>query len=619
MRRFVVLLMLFAACIADASTIEYAVELDQAHAQLITIEVRVPDVTGATLDFALPVWRPGRYVVLDPAGTVQDFHAADAAGTPLPVTKISKSIWRVSTVGAETIAARYTIYANSLRDRTRHVDDTHAFLSGSAVFAYVPDRRLDPVAVTLQMPDGWRIATGLDRDPDDPRRLLARDYDVLVDSPIEVGVHERIDFDVNGHPHAIAIWGEARVDRDELIEDFTKIVRSQAALFGGVPYDRYVFLVHVGPGARGGTEHLNSTIMQTARATFEDPKRYRRFLGLVSHEFFHTWNVKQIRPASLKPYEYLRENYSRLLWIVEGTTSYYDDLTLARTGLLTEKQYLKRLGDSINEYRERPGRSVQTLEASSFDAWITYNQPHPHDVNSTVSFYRKGALVSLLLDLVIRERTDGAKSLDDVMRAMYVRFPLAGPGYTTDDVLTTIDDVTGYDALSFLDAYVRGTVPLPLERALESVGLELTHGKTHDDDDDDADDADDEEPDDADNADATHEPYLGLNVASGERAVVRRIRADGPAFESGVITGDEIIAIDGRRVTGDDFASRVERLEVGETIEIQLFRRDLLRIVEVTTAPRARGRWSIRPTDAPTDRQQRLRDAWLRDPASGAE
>jgi len=665
---------------ADAAPppVEYAISLPAPQTQMVEMSMVLHGVEDESLDFILPVWRPGRYTILDPAGTVREVRASDAiTGDALPIEKVRKSAWRVSRNGAESIRVDYRVYANSLGDRTRHVDDTHAFLSGSSVFLYVPQRREQPIVVRIDAPPDWRIATGLEPHPTEPRALIAPNYDVLVDSPIEIGLHERIDFDVDGVPHEVILWGDVEgYDQQKIIDDFSAIIRAQRDIFGNLPYTRYVFLTHVGMGAGGGTEHLNSTIMQTGRAAFESDAGWTRFLGLVSHEFFHTWNVKQLRPAGIHPYDYEQENYTRLLWVAEGTTSYYDDLTLVRTGRVKPKKYLEDLGSAIDSLGRRPGRLVQSVEESSFDAWIKFSRSTPDDVNSTISFYTSGAQASLALDLAIRQHTGNAASLDNVMRTMYERFPLSGPGYTSGDLLAVINEVSGADFTDFFDRHIRGTKDFPFESLVDVCGLELyfepaksddesTDGdddetsradddtrRADDDtrraddeasraddeasrareeaelDEDEAEDADDEKsadeikdgddaPDAADELEDSPEApaeipmrsYLGVNLA-GTR--ITSLLIDGPAYDSGLMVGDEIIAADGKRLTSQsDLDERVEALTPGNTIRLSFFRREDLREIAICLAAVPDGSWKLRKVKHPTEEQKAAYESWL--------
>ena len=581
---------------------EYRVSFPAPQTQTVEIECRFLDVSEDVFVVQLPVWRPGKYQVLDPAGTLYHLRVSDENGRNLRVRKMDKATWEIDRSGAEEIVVRYTVYANSIGDRTRHVDDTHAFLSGSSVFLYSPTYRDRPIRVRLDLPASWQVATGLDPDPERAGTLLAESYDVLVDSPIEVGLQRRLSFEVEGHVHEIVIWGEVEIDESKLLSDFEKIVRNQISLWGSIPYDRYVFLIHVGPGFRGGTEHINSTIMQADRKRLEDPKQYKEFLGLVSHEFFHTWNIKQIRPSGLSPYQYQVENYTSLLWLVEGTTSYYDDLSLVRAGLITSDDYYERLSKLIDSYRKTPGREVQSLAESSFDAWIKFTHPTPHSPNTSISFYSKGALVSLLLDLYIRTESRGEASLDDLMRRLYQDFPLGGGGYTEADLVRIVSQLTGQDSAPFFESFVTGLDSLNLEVALESVGLSLERrndeGKDGESEGDDA---------------AEFVAYFGVNLKG---ATVSNVLSDGPAYQAGVMAGDEILALDGRRLASGTLSSRLGDMRPGTEIDVTLFRRDQLKTIRVKLASRPRGKWKVKPVAEPSETQRRANEDWIKRPWS---
>jgi predicted metalloprotease with PDZ domain len=607
-----------------AGDVEYTLCLQAAHTQSLTVRMRLESDGQHDLDLQMPVWRPGRYAVHDPAGSVRRLQARAETGRDLRVEKVDKATWRIHARGARAVTVEYDLYANALADRTRHADDTHAFVSGESVFLYDPAQRSAPVVLRIEAPQGWEVATGLEPHPTEPAALVAPDYDTLIDCPLEIGLHERLEFEARGVPHQIVLWpaGAAIFERQALRADVSRIVETVAALFGDLPYTRYVFLVHVGTGAAGGTEHRNSTIMQTSRRGLEDPDAYRRFLGLVSHEFFHTYNVKQFRPADLHPYDYQRENYTRLLWVVEGTTSYYDDLVLVRCGLLEPRRYLERLGESIAALRDRPGAAVQSLEESSFDAWIKHNRPSPDAVNATVSFYDKGALVSLALDAEIRRHSQGAASLDEVMRQLYRRFPAGGPGYTTEALLQVIEGVARANFAPFFERFVAGTGPLPFEEALATFGLELRAEPVKD-----AEPGAGPPP--AGEAAAAAAPpatspqaapYVGLDLHDeGGRALVRAVRSDGPAHGAGVIAGDEIVALDGRRVRAGEWDELLRLHQPGRTVRLHLFRHDGLRAVDVTLAGRPRVNLRVRRVADPSAAQRRAYESWLGQPWPAAD
>lgn len=614
--------------------VEYRVELDQPQTQMVGVSVRVPEVEGPELLLSLPTWRPGRYEILDPAGSLRELTARSGSGRELRVGKVDKSTWRVEPAGSETVEVSYQIYANSLSDRTRHVDDSHAFLSGSTVFLYSPAHRNRPVIVRIEAPAEWRVATGLEPAWADPRILAAASYDVLVDSPIEVGLHDLIELEIAGKPHEIVVWPMgARYDRERLIEDSRKIVEQQLEIFGVLPYERYVFLNHVGAGAGGGTEHLNSTIMQTSFESFEGShernKAYRRYLGLVSHEFFHTWNVKQLRPAGIHPYDYQNENYTELFWVSEGTTSYYSDLTLVRAGLIQPKHYFEALGKLIDSYRTRPGARVQSVAESSYDAWIKFNRRNPDSVNSTVSFYSQGKLVSLALDLEIRKRSRGSKSLDDVMRDLFERFPLSGSGFTNGDLLLALERAAGSPFDGFYADHIAGTEPLDLNGLLATVGLELYLEEPKDRDaEEDGQDSDtvdegigvvgDARPrDQGTDTDDQDEPseegaVLDLELRNEDgKTVVAAVLAGGPAYAAGVLAGDEIVALDGRRLEEDELEDRLEAYLPGDRVLLHVMRYDRLRSFEIELGSRPRGSWRVRhQKDSPEGPRETYR-RWL--------
>ncbi|MDX9912339.1 MAG: PDZ domain-containing protein [Phycisphaerales bacterium] len=599
----VVASLLTAPAFSAPPRVEYLVDLTNARTQSVGVTLVLRDVEADEVRLELPVWRPGRYVVLDPVGTLRTVHATNAQGEPLDIEKVRKSSWVVRTGGAREVRVTYDLYANSLADRTRHADDTHAFLSGSSVFMFWPERRGEPCEVTLDMPEGWRIACGLDAAPGRPDTLRARNYDVLVDSPIEAGLHDRIDFDVDGMPFEIAIWGRDDYDRERLARDFQTLCREQIEFFGAIPCDRYVFLVHAAPGAGGGTEHLNSTILQTRPGFMSSKDRYQGFLTLASHEFFHTWNVKSFRPAGIHPYDYTQENYTDLLWVAEGSTSYYEDVLLARADLIDDKEFLKRLESGINGDLARPGRFVQSLADSSFDAWTKFNKSHADTNNTTVNFYSRGSLVGTMLDLEIRRQSENEHSYDDVVRALYQRFPLDGPGYTTDDLIALCKEFSGAPGVidDFFARFVRGTGDLPIGDYLSVAGLEL-----HDPN--------------ADEPKANAEPWdhagprawLGASLAdAGGLSRVTRVDADGPAYAAGLIENDEIVAINSDRLHASDVNSLLDRYAPGDTIAITYLRRDELRTIELTLAARPREGLKIRRVKEPSELQKAVYESWL--------
>lgn len=573
--------------------IEYNVSLTAPQTQTLQIRMRIPDAAPPFVDVAMPVWRQGRYAILNPAGTVHRVRAEAESGRPLPISKIDKTTWRIPVETPGDVAVAYDVYANSLNDRTRHLDDTHAFLSGATVFFYVAGRRTHPVRVHVDAPQDWKIATGLTSEPGRPRELQAPDYDVLIDSPIEAGLHDIVTFAVDGKEHEIAIWGEPRFDAGQLRRDFAAIVRSESAIFGDIPYERYVFLIHAAPGLGGGTEHLNSTIMQTPARAFEDPSQYKRLLSLAAHEMFHTWNVKRLRPAALRTPDLSAENYTDLLWFCEGTTAYYDELIVVRIGMEDPDSYLKLLADAIYQQRARPGSRVQSLAESSFDAWIKFNQPTADDVNSTVSFYDNGALVSMLLDLEMRRRTANRGSLDTLLREMYRTFPSTGPGFTCADLLQAVDRVTASSFGEFFDRYIHGTERYPFEEVFGAVGLEMREG-------------------------SADKPYIGLATQpQGETAAVRAVLSDGPCYLAGVNAGDQILAFNGQKLAPDELGVRVDAMRPGDPVRLDIQRRGRQRTIEFRLGVKPNPRWELVRQSAASSAAREAYATWLGQPWPG--
>src|ERR1043165_1773560 len=435
---FLLVLPFLAAAQTTPVDISFTVAMPRPHTHLFDVSVAIKRAANGPQEerLVMPVWTPGSYMVREFARHVQDFAAADAAGQPLKWEKTNKDTWRVVTNGAREWHATYRVYANELSVRTSELNSEHGFWNNATLLMYLDGFLKNPSTVRVLAPDVWKVATGLPPVPGQRNTFRAENFDVLYDSPFEVSNFKTLVFNVKGVPHRIVIDGEGNYDPERVRTDVMKIVETEAALMGEIPYRDYTFILHLRANAGGGLEHLNSTalgyprfgfkIRSGDRATSAAPnttdtfeRDYRGFLGLVSHEFFHLWNVKRIRPDALGPFDYTQENYTKVLWVAEGITDYYADLFLRRAGLITEGDFLGATARSIQALQNTPGRLEQSAEESSFDAWIKYYRPDENSSNSQVSYYEKGALLGLLLDLEIRRRSNNAHTLDDVMRALY--------------------------------------------------------------------------------------------------------------------------------------------------------------------------------------------------------
>lgn len=593
--------------------ITYQISMLRPHTHLYDVTLDIPNQDAETIDLALPVWTPGSYLVRDFARHVQRFAAIDAAGHALPWKKIDKTTWRIDTGGARHVTVSYQVYAFELTVRTSHLDGSHGYFNPANILLYRRNHEHEPCSVKVRTPAGWQVTTGLPRDAasnGDWAIFHAHDYDELADSPFECGTHRLLTFEVDGIPHEIALWGRGNEDEQRLVDDTRLIVETARSMFGGLPYQRYVFIVHLVDGGYGGLEHRNSVTNIVDRWGFRPARSYERFLGLTSHEFFHVWNVKRIRPETLGPFDYARENYTRELWVMEGITSYYDNLLLARAGLISRERYLEKLADNIRLLQSQPGRELQSLEQSSFDAWIKFYRPDEHSPNSSVSYYLKGSLVALLLDLELRRRTAGARSLDDVMRLLYARY--AGdevhklysgsqadrPGFAEDEgFLQAVEAVAGVDDgayRAFLAHTVASTAELDYARAFEAVGLQLLWGQSVE-------------------TEAGQSPaWLGLRLKTDHgRLKVMVVLADSPGEAAGIYAGDEILALDGIRVDEERLKARIAERSPGQSVTISLFRRDDLLHIPLQLGAAPPDTLTIASAENPEEEQTRQLEAWL--------
>ena len=569
--------------------VRYEIDLTGAHTQMVEITMTFETEGSDEVEVHMPTWRPGLYRFLHPAGDIRAFDVRSARGSELDWSKSARSSWTIDTGRADEVVITYELFANSLGNRTKHADSTHAFLDGSATYIYTDMHRDQPHEVVIDAPDGWRVATGLEPHPSKPETWVAPDLDILMDSPLEIGEHTLIEFDVRGAAHEIVIWGGPRqgveIDEQKWVSDFSKIVRTQADIFGDIPYERYVFMVHAQPGAGGGTEHWNSTIMQTSPAIFESDRSWDGFLGLVSHEMFHTWNVKRLRPAGISPYDYQNENLTPLLWVAEGATSYYDNLTLVRAGLDTPEDYIGSLGRTIDRYRGSPGRLVQSAERASVDEWVKGGRRTADTFNSTISFYTKGAMITLALDMHVRDATGNRASMDDVMRTLYENHPLDQGGFTTEDMIRTVELITGRSVRPFFERYVGGVEEIDLESALEVVGLDL----------------------------ALRPEDHGMIADVGLRAfgtTVGTVRPGSPAFEAGVNAGDQIESINGDEF-GGNLGDALADVDPGDRVEMTLLRRGREIEAAMTALGRPDARWTIERVENPSRAQQAAYEDWI--------
>jgi len=574
---------------AQNPTIRYQLGMSQPHTHLFEAEITLDGLVKneKAVDFIMPVWRSGRYVLFDFAGGVQEF-SATANNVAIAWRKIDKSTWRVEHNGAATVTVRYKVYANEFEQRTRGLNDRHAFVDASAVLMYVEKFRRQPLTLQIVPFGDWHVTTGLDAVAGQKNLFRAPNYDYLADCPLKIGTHQDFDFEAAGKPHRLMIYGEGNWDAPKMIEDLKKIVTACREFWGELPYEHYTFMLHCTPTGGGGTEHINSTIMGTRPYIFREPASYRGFIGLSMHEFFHTWNVKQLRPAGITPYDFTKENYTEELWLAEGGTDYYTTILTRRAGFNTVEQTIEALGNLIRNVKSRPGRHIQSAAESSFDAWVKLWKNSPNAFNSEVDYYDKGEQLSLLLDLEIRRRSENRASFDGAMRGLYKKFPLGKKGYTNADVQKAAEELTQSSFVEFFRDYVYGVKEIDFAAFLAAAGLEVIEKKR-------------------DNA----APDLGLFIVpTGERSIIRRVNTGSAAQAAGLDWGDELLALNGKRVRSTDLNDRLKDFKFGDKIRLTVFREEQLREFEVTL-PAPLPDDQVQRVKAPTELQKKIYQSWL--------
>lgn len=557
----------------------------------VPANLNVPNETN----LIMPVWTPGSYLIREFERHVQDFAATDASGNSLDWSQVDKNTWRVVTRGARAWKVTYRVYANELTVRTNELNSDHAFWNNAALLMYPEGGISKPSTLRVVPANNWKVVTGLPPVAGQPNTFRAENFDVLYDSPVEASNFKQINFAVRGVPHRIVIDGEGNYDPQRMRADVQKIVEAEVSMFGGIPYHDYTFILHLRSNTGGGLEHLNSTALGFRRFNFATERGWQQFYGLVAHEFFHAWNVKRIRPDALGPFDYTKENYTRLLWVAEGITDYYGNLIVRRAGLTSDRSYLDQLARRIESFQNTPGRLEMSAEEASFNSWIKEYRPDENSVNSQISYYDKGELLGLLLDLEIRRRTNNAKSLDDVMRTLYANFFEKGRNYTPADFQKTCETVAGGGLEEFFARYVRGREELPYNQIFSAAGLRLEQPGVA-----------------AGQASPPMKAFLGAELDDrSDMVLIESVRVGTPAYEQGLNAKDQIIALDGARVSKDSFETLIAARRPGEIVHLTLFRNDDLRTFDIKLGGRIDAPFKLAQQASIGDQQKRIYQGWL--------
>jgi predicted metalloprotease with PDZ domain len=555
-----------------------------------------PGPDRAEVELMLPVWTPGSYLIREYSRHVQELRATGGDRQPLRWRRCSKNRYAIARRAQDReLRVEWRVYAHDLSVRTADVTSEFALLNGACLFLWPVRLTSRRAEVELVLPRGWRVAGPLLPEaaavtPAERHRLAAADLRGLVDSPCLAGELALVSFEAAGRPHRIAVAGLGGLPLPaDLAGDARKIVEAATAVFGGeLPYERYEFLVALAHQGRGGLEHRDCTALLFPRASLFVRRGYEDFLGLLAHEHFHAWNVTRMRPMELWEPDLERENYTELLWVAEGFTSYYDDLLCRRAGVLTRERYLQLLGESIATCLTGPGRLLHPLAQASFDAWIKLYRPDEHTRNSTQSYYTNGSLAALALDLRIRVASSGERSLDDAMRMLWRETWLAGRGYAEADVVAALSAAAGRDLRPDVDELIHSPLDLDFGELLAPFGLAVE-------------------------LDRPSGPWLGITF-EGSSLTVATVLDGSPAADGGLLPGDELIAAGELRLTGEWKDLLRAACEGRDTIALTVARRGLMRRLDLRPSREPIGKVKLAPIPNPTPQQARLLKDWIGDP-----
>jgi predicted metalloprotease with PDZ domain len=573
--------------------IRYTLTFSAPHTHYVEVRAEVPTSGQHDVELMMAVWTPGSYLIREYERHVESVAATGAGGAMLSVTKSAKNRWVVATGGADFILLTYRVYGREMSVRTNWIESAFALINGAPTFLTRADSHARPHEVTVMLHSSWsRVMTSLPPIADRSHSFRAATYDVLVDSPIFAGSPTVYDFELDGRMHRLVNEGEAGIfDGTRAARDFESIAREHHRFWGTIPYDHYVCL-NLMTEAGGGLEHCDSAVLMTSRWATRTRKAYVGWLELVSHEFFHVWNGKRLRPVALGPFDYEREAHTSSLWVVEGITDYYGDLLLHRAGLTTREEFLASLSNKIEMLQATPGRAVHSIVNASFDTWIKFYRPDENTPNTSISYYIKGSVVAFLLDARIRRVSNGRRSLDDVMRAAYEKYS-GERGYSEDEFRVLVEQVARASFVEFWLSVLEGTGELEYAEALDTLGLrfkiaEPEIGKT------------------------PRKATLGaVTKIDGGRLVVAQVRRGTPAHEAGLNVDDELLAIDNFRVRPDQLDVRMEQYVAGDRVSLLVARRDGLISLDAVLGSEPLKSWQLEVDPAATAAQRAGLDFWL--------
>jgi predicted metalloprotease with PDZ domain len=590
---FLSLILLLAVTMAGKAQIKINFEVSFKEPQAHYAEVEM-DMEGLAkksyIDIKMPVWTPGSYLVREFAKSVEGLNAK--TGNKIVSTeKINKNTWRIHTANANSVKVSYRVYAFEISVRTAFIDASHAFLSPANIFFYPAGMISNPSTVKIVPFGGWdKVSTGLEPVANKKFTYTAPNFDILYDSPLEVGNQDVFEFNASGVKHEVAMYGGGNYDADRLKVDMAKIVEQGTAIFGENPNKHYTFIVHNYFQSGGGLEHLNSTVLGASRNQYNTEKGYNGFLALVAHEYFHLWNVKRLRPKALGPFDYDNENYTTNLWVSEGFTSYYENKLIIRAGFNTQEGFIADLASALGTTMNIPGSKVQSAAASSFDAWIIGYRPNENTKNSSISYYNKGEVVGMLMDLEILNATNGLKSLDDVMKSMYYKHKQPNKGFTDAEFKAEVEKISGMSFDKFWAKYVNGTDDIEYAKYFGYAGVGIVNENEN-----------------------KNIPYFGATVSNiGGRAIVNGVARDSGAWIGGINVNDEIIAINDTPVeVAIEKMNTIANKNVGDKVQVKLIRDGLQKEITVVLTRNPTVRFTTEIKSNATPKQLAVRKKWM--------
>ena len=571
-------------------SIHFSISFSEAQAHYVDIAITISNFNQPVLELALPVWTPGSYLVREYSRHIEQVEATDENGA-IKCQKVTKNTWRIEQPVGKVVV-QYKVYGFEVSVRTNMINADRAFLSPAATFLHIKDQLALPATIEVCLPEDWtNISTGLTRLADRKNTFFADNFDILYDSPIEIGNQDIWHFEAANIQHEFAMVGGGNYDKERLSTDIRKIVEEETRIWGENPNDRYVFITHNYQTGGGGLEHLNSTVLGASRNAYQNATSYKNFLSLVAHEYFHLWNVKRLRPRALGPFNYDEENYTTGLWIMEGFTSYYDNLIVRRCGFFSVEEYLHMLANEFNLVYNRPGYQLQSAAQASFDTWIKQYRPDENSANTSISYYNKGAMLATALDLHILAETEGEKRLDDVIRAAYqVFYKEKQRGFDEDEFQQLAEEVTGVD-LSTIFAAAHHTEELDYQAYFAAVGYRLVDRNA-----------------------GNNELALGIKVSHQDgRILIKQVERGSGAWDAGLSVDDELIAINGNRldVAGKELDFIQQSSQADEVLDVLVARDGLIRNVYTPIRHSSKQDWVIEALPDASTAAKALGRIWL--------